>query len=95
MRTSLAIFLTVAAMTLGAGAALANRPVAKLPDGTIVDLNTGVARAPDGHRYTLSPARLAAVREQVTGASAPGQHSGPTPVAKAVPHKPAPGHPPR
>lgn len=96
MRKTIAILLTAAAVTFGAGAALASRPVATLPDGSVVDLNTGVATAPNGHHYKVPAAVLAKLREQMSGAPShhPPKGSHPAP-AKTVTRKPAPGTPPQ
>lgn len=55
-----------AALALASASALANRPVTTLPSGAVVDLDTGVVTTPAGTHYTLSVARLKALREHLT-----------------------------
>lgn len=86
MRMHAAIFVTATALAFGAGAAMANRPMASLPsttlpNGTVVDLNTGIATALDGHHYKVSTAELAALREQVLGVASGNQEAPPSATA--------------
>lgn len=68
------ITVLVAAGALGlAAAALASRPVAVLPSGDTVDLNTGIATTPAGTHYKVSPAELQTLRANVQGSEATGQ----------------------
>ncbi|MGA7965663.1 MAG: hypothetical protein WCB49_07235 [Gammaproteobacteria bacterium] len=62
--TSTLLFAT--ALALASAGALANRPVTTLPSGAVVDLDTGVVTTPTGTHYTLSTARLRALRERLT-----------------------------
>lgn len=99
MRIRVLIFATAAVLAFGAGAAVASRPVAalpsaSLPNGTVVDLNTGIATTPDGHHYTVSPAELATLREQVLGGPSGSVGASPPPATVTVP-APATGRAPR
>lgn len=93
MRTRIAIIVAAAVLAMGAGVTShASRPLARLPDGTVVDLNTGIAKAPDGHQYKVSAAELATLRQQAR-AGGGGQAAPPSKTA-SVP-APATGDSPR
>lgn len=67
---------------------LASAPVLVLKNGTIVNLNTGVAIQPDGAHYQLSHAALVALelrlaRERRVGAAYPPHHT----LHKPIPHE--------
>ncbi|MGH8161038.1 MAG: hypothetical protein ACRESR_02575 [Gammaproteobacteria bacterium] len=55
---------------LASAGALANRPVATLPSGAIVDLNTGIVTTADGQHYKLSAARLEKLRARLAEGNA-------------------------
>lgn len=92
MRINLAILLTTTMLAFAGTNALANRPVAQLPDGDMVDLNTGIATTPAGAHYQVSPAELQTLRQQA-GANGAQPEQGATASATAA--KPEQGQPPR
>lgn len=61
MRSAIAILVAAAAVGVAAPA-LANRPLAVLPSGAVVDLDTGIATTPAGAHYRVPAAELKALR---------------------------------
>lgn len=62
--------LAASALALASAGAWANAPVATLPSGAIVDLNTGVVTTPAGTHYKLSATKLKALRKRLEHSSA-------------------------
>ena len=63
---SIGIAFFAVALALASAGALANQPVATLPSGAIVDLNTGIVTTLTGMHYKLSRGKLKALRERLT-----------------------------